>query len=154
MIASDDVAIVPVVPLATMFATTLPGATAANRPCIMFESALIGPQLVSPSTRSPTSISGIDRSIATTVIQTGIPRYWYCTITSAIAATAMPGTTMLSGISPEPIFAPRRLLNVEISRRQRSASAVRPPATSIPVAGHITQNRMFVRVGVPVKTAS
>ena len=35
----------------------------------------------------------------------------------------------------------RRLRNVSTSSRQRSASAVRPPATSMPVAGHITQNR-------------
>ena len=38
----------------------------------MFESALIGPQLVSPSTRRPTSMSGTDSAAEITVIHTGM----------------------------------------------------------------------------------
>src|SRR4029078_11820024 len=98
MIASDDVAIVPVVPLATMLAATLPGAINANTPCIMFDTALIGPQLVSPSTRSPTSMSGSDSTIAVIVIHTGMPSSTACTAHSPIADTAIPGTTNDSGI--------------------------------------------------------
>src|ERR1041385_5257490 len=103
MIACDDSAIVPVVPLATMLAATLPGAIAANTPCIMLETALIGPQLVSPSTRRPTSMSGSDRMMAATVIQTGMSSSTACTMQSAIAEMMMPGTTNDSGISLEPI---------------------------------------------------
>jgi hypothetical protein len=57
-----------------ILAVTFPGAMAAKRPCIMLDSALIGPQLVSPSARRPTSISGIERTIATIDIQIGKPK--------------------------------------------------------------------------------
>src|SRR5678815_188756 len=152
MIDSDDVAIVPVAPLATMFAVTLPGAIAANSPCIMFDTALIGPQLVSPSTRSPTSISGSDSTIAASVIHTGMSSSVRCTMHSRTADIATPVAMNDSGISLDPIRAFLRLRNVSISRRQRSASDVSPPVTSMPVAGHITQNSTSVRVGVSVAT--
>src|SRR3954467_14972070 len=103
MIASDDVAIARVVPDATMFAATLPGASAANTPCIMFDSALIGPQLVSPSTRRPTSMSGSDKTIAAIVIQTGMASSVACTMHSATAQITTPVTTNDSGSSFEPI---------------------------------------------------
>src|SRR5215468_5774204 len=102
MIDCDASAIVPVVPLATMLAAMLPGASTANTPCIMFDTALIGPQLVSPSTRSPTSINGSDSKIAATVIHTGMSSSTACTMHSATALTAIPGTTNDSGISLEP----------------------------------------------------
>src|SRR3954470_20729649 len=102
MIDCDDSAIVPVVPLATMLARTLPGAIAANTPCIMFDTALIGAQLVSPSTRRLTSMSGSDSTIAETVIHTAMWRYTACTTHSATAEITAPVTTIESGISPEP----------------------------------------------------
>jgi hypothetical protein len=76
-----------------------------------------------------------------------MPSTTACTAHSAIADTAMPDSTNHSGISPEPIRAVRRSRNVAISRRQRSPSAVSPPATSMPVAGHIPQNSTSVRIG-------
>src|SRR6187549_4041485 len=109
MIASDEVAIVPVVPDATMLAVTWPGAITANRPCIMLDSALIGPQLVSPRTRRPTSISGIDSTIAASVIQIGMSSMTYCRPHSVTASTAMPVSTHDSGNSLDEIFAERRL---------------------------------------------
>src|SRR3954470_1964470 len=112
MIDCDASAIVPVVPLATMLAAMLPGATTANMPCIMFDTALIGAQLVSPSTRSVTSMSGSDSTIAVTVIHTGMSSSTDCTTHSAIEHTAIPVTTNDSGISLEPIRALRRLRKV------------------------------------------
>ena len=159
MIASDETAIVPVVPLATMLAATLPGASAANTPCIMFDSALIGPQLVSPSTRRPTSMSGSDRRIAATVIHTGIASIVDCTMHSATAQITAPVAMNFSGSSLEPIRAVRRLRNVSTRIRQRSPSAVSPPATSMPVAGHIIGTRprnltIMQLIAVPVGAAA
>ena len=57
----------------------LPGASAANTACIRFAMALIGAQLVSPSTRVPTSISMNDSMSDTTVSQIGKPRLSHCT---------------------------------------------------------------------------
>src|ERR1051325_6986949 len=79
---SDSEAMVPVTPLATMFAMTCPGARSPNTACIMFDIALIGPQFVSPKTRRPTSMSGSDSRMAASVIQTGIPSV-YCTHTTS-----------------------------------------------------------------------
>ncbi len=62
---------VPVVPLAAMFTVTLPGASAAKIACIKFVSWLMGPQFVSPKTRSPTSMSGNDNAAAIRVIHIG-----------------------------------------------------------------------------------
>ena len=65
----------------------------------MFDSALIGPQLVSPSTRRPTSISGTDSTIAASVIQIGMPSISRCTRHSAIEQITTPGPTIESGNS-------------------------------------------------------
>ena len=108
--------------------------------CIMFERALIGPQLVSPSTRRPTSMRTIEKIIATTVIHTGWPRITRCTTISAAALAIAPPITQRIGKSSLRTAAPERFRNVRTSRCQRSASAVRPPATSIPVAGHMTHS--------------
>src|SRR5215831_5369031 len=62
--ASEVTAMVPVRPLEDMFTGTFPGEMKAKMACIMFDMALMGPQLVSPNTRRPTSISGSDRTIA------------------------------------------------------------------------------------------
>src|ERR1700752_5546651 len=62
--ASEVTAIVPVNPLKDMFTGTLPGEMKAKIACIIFDMALMGPQLVSPKTREPTSISGRDQMIA------------------------------------------------------------------------------------------
>jgi hypothetical protein len=74
MIASDCVAIVPVVPLAPMLTIRFPGERAAKSACIMFEIWLIGPQLVSPRTRRPTSMSGSASTTETRVSQTATPK--------------------------------------------------------------------------------
>ena len=60
--------------LARMLALMLPGAIAAKRPCIRFDSDEIGPQFVSPSARRPTSMSGSEVTIITSVIQIGMPK--------------------------------------------------------------------------------
>src|ERR1044072_117674 len=77
--ASEVTAIVPLSPLDDMLTGTLCGEMNANRTCIMFDKALIGPQFVSPKTRSPTSISGSDNRIAMNDKYTGIPMLMYCT---------------------------------------------------------------------------
>jgi len=64
---------VPVSPLDDMLTGTLPGEMNAKMACIIFDRALIGPQFVSPNTRSPTSISGSDRRTAINESHTGIP---------------------------------------------------------------------------------
>ena len=74
MSPSDCEATEPVTPLSVRLASMEPGASAPKMPCVMLVSALIGPQLVSPSTRMPTSIKGIDSTIATAVSQKGIPK--------------------------------------------------------------------------------
>src|SRR6184192_3162269 len=75
--ASEVTATVPVRPLEDMFTGTLPGEINAKIACIMFDIALIGPQLVSPNTRRPTSISGKDNTIAMNESQTGMPMLKY-----------------------------------------------------------------------------
>jgi len=65
--ASEVTAMVPVRPLEDMFTGTLPGEMKAKTACIIFDIALIGPQLVSPSTRKPTSINGSERRSAISV---------------------------------------------------------------------------------------
>ena len=134
-----------------MLAAMWPVATAANRPCIMFDSALIGPHEVSPRTRRPTSISGNDSRIATIVIHTGISNIAYCTTHRSTVHTPTPIATHDSGKSAPLIFMVFRLVKVSISKRHLSARAVRPPATSMPVAGHITQNSTSVRDDLAVK---
>ena len=42
---------------------------------------------------------------------------------------------------------------VQTFQSLRNASAVSPPATSMPVAGHITQNSTSVRLGASVNIA-
>jgi len=110
----------------------------------MLESALIGPQLVSPNTRRPTSMSGSERMIAAIAIHTGMPSD-HCTHTTSTELRIEPITTQLIGKSPGSISAPESCLNVLMSSFQRSTSAVSPPATSMPVAGHITHSSTWRR---------
>ena len=108
----------------------------------MFDSALIGPQFVSPSTRRPTSISGSDSTIASSVIHTGMSSSTACTI--AQRDRADDGDADRDPRQRELAAADLRAAqarNVATRSRQRSASAVSPPATSMPVAGHITQQQ-------------
>ena len=71
MRCSPCAATVPNMPEPIMFTRMLPGARAANTACMRFASALIGAQLVSPSTRVPTSMSATERTSETSVSQTG-----------------------------------------------------------------------------------
>src|SRR5438552_19128881 len=100
----------------------------------MLDRVLIGPQLVSPSTRIPTSISGIENTIAASVSHGDMPSDTFCTTISAIALAIEPQITQRIGKSPPPIEAPYRLRKVLSSVRQRRHSAVSPPAPSTPVA--------------------
>src|SRR5205809_7871063 len=75
--ASEVTAIVPVSPLEDILTGTLPGEIKAKMACIMLDMALIGPQLVSPKTRKPTSINGRERMIAMNDSHTGIPMLKY-----------------------------------------------------------------------------
>src|SRR3954471_5169151 len=93
MMPSEPAAMEPVMPDAVMLAVMCPGASSANTACIMLPIVEIGPQLVSPSTRSDTSMSGIESTIATTVCQGAMPSDTFCTITSATDKTAMPEST-------------------------------------------------------------
>ena len=122
-----------------MLALTLPGAIAAKRPCETLESAPIGPQLVSPSARRPTSISGSAEKMAISVIHTGRPKNAYWMAQSATVSTTMPPPTQASGNSLSPPSTPRNARIAFTSRRQRSTSAVMPPASIMPTPGHITQ---------------
>ena len=108
--------------------------------CITFESELIGPQFVSPSTRSPTSIMGTDSTIAAVVIHRSRPRLSFCVTISAIAVTKTPMPTHFIGKPSAPALAVERFRNVFTRIFQRNTSAASPLATSMAVAGHITQN--------------
>ena len=92
-------------PLATMFVRICPGASKPKMPCIMFESALIGAQFVSPNTRKPTSISGRESKIARKVVERLMPRLIFCTIMRASAITTEPIMTHFIGNASELIAA-------------------------------------------------
>src|SRR5215468_2891169 len=136
MIASDCTATVPAVPLVARFVVRLPGASAPKIACVRFDSWLIGPQFVSPSTRSPTSISGPDSSTATTVSHHDTSKNAYWTMIIPTVETPMPIPTHDSGNSDEPIDFDDIALNDRDSVRHLRASDVRPAAISIPVPGH------------------
>ena len=131
-----------------MLTVRLPGTIAPKMTCIMLVIWLIGPQFVSPSTRSPTSISGSDSRMATAVSHMAMPNVSCCSTIRAIASTIDPMTTHCSGNEVASARAPESRENVRFRMLQRSASAVRPPDTIIAVAGHITQNSTSVRVNV------
>src|SRR5258705_7367129 len=144
--ASEVTAIVPVSPLDDMLTGRLPGAMKAKMACIMFDSALMGPQFVSPNTRRPTSISGSDSRIAISDSHNGIPmlKYWTKQITTVI--TNDPMTTQRignsRGLSSLTILLPLRPRKDLTIRFHFNASEVRPPATINPVAGHMTQSKV------------
>ena len=146
MIASDCVAIVPVVPEATRFVVMLPGASAANSACITFVSWLIGPQLVSPSTRRPTSISGADSAAEIKLSHSGMPKNTYSMMTRARVASAEPIPTHFKGKSPPETASAESELNVRASVRHLRSRAVSPAAINMPVPGHITHRRISLRV--------
>ncbi len=59
-------------PLDTMLALRSPGARPPKIACTRFTIVLIGPQFVSPSTRSATRPSGTESAMATTDCHTGV----------------------------------------------------------------------------------
>src|SRR5262245_52967661 len=99
MSASDCTATAVVVPLAARLDVRLPGTTNAKAACIMLVTWLIGPQLVSPSTRRPTSMSGTDSTIATAVNHGSRSKNAYWTMISITDDSATPMPTHLSGNS-------------------------------------------------------
>src|SRR5712691_12311379 len=141
--ASEVTAMVPVSPLEDMLTGTFPGEMKAKMACIMLDIALIGPQLVSPSTRRPTSIRGSDRRTAMEESQIGIPmlKYWTKQITTVM--TTEPAATHCIGKSRWSTLLPFRPWKVLTLRCQFSARDVRTPATIKPVAGHMTQRRVI-----------
>src|SRR5262249_19282288 len=139
--ASEVTAMVPVSPLEDMFTGTLPGEMNAKIACIMFDIALIGPQLVSPNTRSPTSINGSENKIAISDSYTETPILNRKTPHRMPATTTDPITTQPIGKSlcPPLVVLPFNPRNVFTIKFHLSASDINPPATIKPVAGHITQ---------------
>src|SRR5256885_16387068 len=97
--ASEVTAIVPVKPLEDIFTGTLPGEINAKTACIMFDIALIGPQLVSPRTRRPTNINGSESTMAINERYIGIPMLKYCTRQITTVITIEPRTTHCIGKS-------------------------------------------------------
>jgi hypothetical protein len=61
--------------------------------------------------------------------------------------SATPTPTHLSGNSPPRSASAERLLKVRARTLQRKNRAVRPPAISMPVAGHMTQKITSLRTG-------
>src|SRR5690349_24267948 len=71
--------------------------------------------------------------------------------TSSAADPSEPQITHFIGKSPDSTFAPRSDWNVRTSDFHLSASAVMPPATSMPVAGHMTHRRtLFLSQSAPM----
>ena len=106
---------------------------------------LIGPQFVSPSTRSATSPRGTDNTIATTECHTGVPKKSACTAMRKTLAARLPTHTQRSGKSPDIPDADANPLNVRTRTPHLKSSAAIPPATSIPTAGHMMSSRMSTR---------
>ena len=142
---SDSAATAPVMPLDTMLARRSPGAMTANIACITLVMVLIGPQLVSPSTRNATRPSGTERRIASIECHTGVAKKSDWTAISATVQTPAPRPTQRSERSPVVTSAAVSERSVAISTRQRRSSAHIPPATSRPTDGHITSSRMSTR---------
>jgi hypothetical protein len=156
MIASDWVAIVPVVPLAARLAPRSPGARPAKIACIEFVSWLIGPQLVSPRTRRPTSMSGTDSTTAIKVSHSGRSKNAYWMTMRAAVARAAPMPTQRSGNSPWSMDLLDRVEKVRARVRHLRSSAVRPPAINMPVPGHMihrsTSPRFLTSLMMPSST--
>src|SRR5436190_4806611 len=144
--ASEVTAIVPVKPLEDIFTGTLPGEINAKTACIMFDMALIGPQLVSPRTRRPTNINGSESTMAINERYIGIPILKYCTRQITTVITIEPRTTHCIGKSFRSIWLPRSPRKVLTIKFHLSASDVSPPATIKPVAGHMTQRSVAGKV--------
>ena len=140
MRCSPFAATAPLIPEPIMLMGTWPGARTANTACMTFAIAEIGAQLVSPSTRMPTSMRTMERTIDTAESQSGKPSEIFCTTASTTAQASEPQITQRMGKSPPASTSlPRSPRNVLAMTRHLSASAARPPDTMRPVAGHITQ---------------
>src|SRR5690606_31444021 len=101
-------ATVPDMPEATMFDATLPGARKAKSAWTMLAIDEMGAQLVSPRTRVPTSMSGMDTAIAARLSQTGMFMLTFWRTTSATVKMTLPTTTAWMGKSVAPDFEIRR----------------------------------------------
>src|SRR5712692_6712148 len=121
-----------------MLTGRLPGLRAANTACIKLANALIGAQFVSPSTRMPTSIRGIESRIDTALSQNGKPRDSFCTINRAAAEATVPQIIHRSGNSFPLTSLADKVVNVRAITFHLRINAVMPPTTITPVAGHIT----------------
>ena len=136
----------PVVPLASMFAGRLPGAIAPKIACIMFDSGLIGPQFVSPSTRRPTSISGSDSRIAMIVSQIVEPETHLLHDDERDAlsdhADGHPAQREARRVEPAGREVRERALEHVPPQHQRGEAAGDQHAG----AGHMTQSRTSLRV--------
>src|SRR5205085_8659554 len=117
-----------------------------NTACIRFAMALMGAQFVSPSTRVPTSIRKKERISETTVNQMGNPREKYWSTHSNTESPATPPITYANGKSVDPICFTEKLVKVFFTSFHFKTSAVTPPATMKPVAGHITQRSTVANV--------
>src|SRR5258708_30686527 len=117
------------------------GLGAANTACIKLAKALSGAQFVSPSTRMPTSIRGIESRIDTALSQNGKPRDSFWTINRAAAEATVPQIIHRSGNSFPLTSLADKVVNVRTITFHLRTSAVTPPATIIPVAGHIIHFR-------------
>ena len=95
-----------------------------------FAIAEIGAQLVSPRTRSPTSISGGESRSESKVSQTGKSSEIFCTMQRATVSTAAPPMTYLSGRSSlaMPTSFEENEAKVLTTSFHFRTSAVRPPA--------------------------
>ncbi len=115
------------IPLETMLARRSPGAIAPKIACMTLVIVLIGPQFVSPSTRSATSPSGTENRIASTECQIGVPKKTACAAMRKMLAARLPIQTQRSGRSPEALADEARPLNVRIehapSEEQRRHAA-------------------------------